>query len=145
MNDALLSKEYWWNKNKEHLAHILTQNIIYWWLNSSFWSQISKNIIIPIFTIRRKQNANIMFAAFGFPLHHYERLLYHLRVFKLYLLCINRTLLYHPFKITYMGPFINYVGRRGGLAKCLCYCISLCIKLVYRGGGGSKISKILPT
>ena len=43
------------------------------------------------------------------------------------------------------GPSINYVGRRGGggLAKCLCYYISLCSKLDY--GGGSKIGKILPT
>ena len=31
------------------------------------------------------------------------------------------------------GPSINYVGRRegGGLAKCLCYYISLCSKLAY--------------
>ena len=45
------------------------------------------------------------------------------------------------------GPSINYVGRRGGggLAKCLCYYISLCSKLAYEGGGGSKIGKILPT
>ena len=39
---------------------------------------------------------------------------------------------------------INYVARRRGrggrgLAKCLCYYISLCSKLAY--GGGSKIAK----
>ena len=33
----------------------------------------------------------------------------------------------------------------GGLAKCLCYYISLCSKLAYGGGGGSKIGKILLT
>ena len=33
----------------------------------------------------------------------------------------------------------------GGLAKCLCYYISLCSKLAYGGGGGSKIGEILPT
>ena len=33
----------------------------------------------------------------------------------------------------------------GGLAKCLCYFISLCSKLAYVGGRGSKIGKILPT
>ena len=38
------------------------------------------------------------------------------------------------------GPSINYVGRRGGggLAKCLCYNISLCSKLAYGGGRGVK-------
>ena len=35
--------------------------------------------------------------------------------------------------------------RGRGLAKCLCYYISLCSKLAYGGGGGSKIGKILPT
>ena len=35
------------------------------------------------------------------------------------------------------GAYINYVGRRGELAKCLCYYISLCSELAY--GGGSKI------
>ena len=35
------------------------------------------------------------------------------------------------------GASIKYVGRRGGggLAKCLCYYISLCSKLAYGGGG----------
>ena len=44
----------------------------------------------------------------------------------------------------YLGPFINYVDKQGGgeLAKCLCYYISLCSKLVYGGGRGSKIFKI---
>ena len=36
--------------------------------------------------------------------------------------------------------------RGRGLAKCLCYYISLCSKLAYGGGeGGSKIGKILAT
>ena len=32
------------------------------------------------------------------------------------------------------GASINYVGRRGGLAKCICYYISLCSELAYGGG-----------
>ena len=43
------------------------------------------------------------------------------------------------------GASLNYVGRRwreGGLAKCLCYYISLCSKLAYGGGrGGQKLAK----
>ena len=32
------------------------------------------------------------------------------------------------------GANINYVSKGGGLAKCLCYYISLCSKLAYGGG-----------
>ena len=42
------------------------------------------------------------------------------------------------------GPSINYVSRRGGggLAKCLCYYISLCSKAAFGGGrGGQKLAK----
>ena len=41
------------------------------------------------------------------------------------------------------GPSINYVNRRGGLAKCLCYYINLCSKLAYGGVRGVKNSQIL--
>ena len=43
-------------------------------------------------------------------------------------------------KNTPLGPSINYVSRRGGrgLAKCLCYYISLCSKVAYGGGRGVK-------
>ena len=42
--------------------------------------------------------------------------------------------------LVWKGASINYLGRRGGggLAKCLCYYISLCSKLVYGGGRGVK-------
>ena len=38
------------------------------------------------------------------------------------------------------GPYTNYVNKQGGggFAKCLCYYISLCCKLVYGGGRGVK-------
>ena len=43
------------------------------------------------------------------------------------------------------GPSINFVGRRGGggLTNCLCKYISVCSKLVYGWGRGSKIGKNL--
>ena len=46
-----------------------------------------------------------------------------------------------------LGASINYVGKRwgrGGLAKCLCYYLSLCSKLAYGGGVGQKFAKYCP-
>ena len=40
------------------------------------------------------------------------------------------------------GPSINYVSRRGGSAKCLCYYISLCSKLAYEGGWWRRVKKL---
>ena len=40
-----------------------------------------------------------------------------------------------------LGPSINYVGRRGEFAKCLCYYISLFSKVAFGGGGGQKLVK----
>ena len=40
----------------------------------------------------------------------------------------------------YKGPYTNYIDKHGGegFAKCLCYYISLCSKLVYGGERGVK-------
>ena len=47
------------------------------------------------------------------------------------------------------GTSINYVDKqgveRGGVANCQQYHISLCCQLVTKGGGESKILKVLPT
>ena len=53
---------------------------------------------------------------------------------------ISWTIMYFSLK----GSSLKYVGWRGGgggLAKCLCYYISLCSKLTYGGERGSKSGK----